>query len=80
PGVDAAIAAYRNAANDPDLAGLLSLFCATESVMTRWVRRGEEVAGVDDRGTTLVRVPMREPVHVRAGFDKVYQVMRSNCP
>ncbi|MGE0125265.1 MAG: 4Fe-4S dicluster domain-containing protein [Vicinamibacterales bacterium] len=80
PGVDAAIAAYRNAANDPDLAGLLSLFGATESVMTRWVRRGEEVAGVDDRGTTLVRVPMREPVHVRAGFDKVYQVMRSNCP
>jgi nitrate reductase beta subunit len=80
PGVDAAIAAYRNAPNDPDLAGLLSLFGATESVMTRWVRRGEEVAGVDDRGTTLVRVPLREPVHVRAGFDKVYQVMRSNCP
>ncbi|MGE3845022.1 MAG: 4Fe-4S dicluster domain-containing protein [Vicinamibacterales bacterium] len=80
PGVDAAIAAYRNAANDPDLAGLLSLFGATESVMTRWVRRGEEVAGVDDHGTTLVRVPMREPVHVRAGFDKVYQIMRSNCP
>ena len=80
PGVDAAIAAYRNAPNDPDLAGLLSLFGATESVMTRWVRRGDEVAGVDDRGTTLVRVPMREPVHVRAGFDKVYQVMRSNCP
>ncbi len=80
PGVEAAIAAYRNAANDPDLAGLLSLFGSTESVMTRWVRRGEEVAGVDDRGTTLVRVPMREPVHVRAGFDKVYQVMRSNCP
>jgi nitrate reductase / nitrite oxidoreductase, beta subunit len=80
PRVDAAIAAYRNAANDPDLAGLLSLFGATESVMTRWVRKGEEVAGVDDRGTTLVRVPMTEPVHVRAGFDKIYQVMRSNCP
>jgi nitrate reductase beta subunit len=80
PGVDAAIAAYRNAPNDPDLAGLLSLFGSTESVMTRWVRRGEEVAGVDDRGTTLVRVPLREPVHVRAGFDKVYQIMRSNCP
>jgi nitrate reductase / nitrite oxidoreductase, beta subunit len=80
PGVDAAIAAYKNAPNDPDLTGLLSLFGATESVMTRWVRRGEEVAGVDDRGTTLVRVPLTEPVHVRAGFDKVYQIMRSNCP
>lgn len=80
PGVDAAIAAYKNAANDPDLAGLLSLFGSTESVMTRWVRKGEEVAGIDDSGTTLVRVPMTEPVHVRAGFDKVYQIMRSNCP
>ena len=80
PGVDEAIKTYRNAPNDPDLAGLLGLFGSTESVMTRWVRRGDEVAGVDDRGTTLVRVPMREPVHVRAGFDKVYQIMRSNCP
>jgi nitrate reductase beta subunit len=80
PGLDAAIATYRNAPDDPDLAGLLSLFGSTESVMTRWLRRGEEVAGVDDRGTTLVRVPLKEPVHVRAGFDKVYQIMRSNCP
>jgi len=80
PGVDDAIKTYRNAPNDPDLAGLLGLFGATESVMTRWVRRGDEVAGVDDRGTTLVRVPMREPVFVRPGFDKVYQIMRSNCP
>ncbi len=80
PGVDEAIKTYRNAANDSDLAGLLGLFGSTESVMTRWVRRGEEVAGIDDRGTTLVRVPLREPVHVRAGFDKVYQIMRTNCP
>lgn len=80
PGVDAAIAAYKNAANDADLTGLLSLFGATESVMTKWVRKGEEVAGVDDKGTALVRVPLKEPVHVRAGFDKVYQIMRSNCP
>ncbi len=80
PGVDEAIKTYRNAPNDPDLAGLLGLFGSTESVMTRWVRRGDEVAGLDDRGTTLVKVPMREPVHVRAGFDKVYQIMRTNCP
>ena len=80
PGVDAAVAAYRNAPNDDDLAGLLSLFGSTESVMTRWVRRGQEVAGVDDRGTTLVRVPLTEPVVERAAFDRVYQIMRHNCP
>lgn len=80
PGLDAAIKTYRNAANDEDLAGLLSLFGATESVMTRWVRRGSEVAGVDDRGTTLIKVPLKEPVIERAGFDRVYQIMRTNCP
>jgi nitrate reductase beta subunit len=80
PGLDAAIQAYRNAPNDDDLAGLLGLFGSTESVMTRWVRRGSEVAGVDDRGTTLVRVPLREPVIERAAFDRVYQIMRTNCP
>jgi nitrate reductase beta subunit len=80
PGVDAAIAAYRNAPNDDDLAGLLGLFGSSESVMTRWVRRGQEVAGVDERGTTIVRVPLREPVVERAAFDRVYQIMRHNCP
>jgi nitrate reductase beta subunit len=80
PGVDAAIAAYKNAPHDDDLAGLLSLFGSTESVMTRWVRRGQEVAGVDDRGTTLVRVPLKEPVVERPAFDRVYQIMRHNCP
>ncbi|MGQ0734061.1 MAG: 4Fe-4S dicluster domain-containing protein [Acidobacteriota bacterium] len=80
PGVDAAVKAYRNAPNDDDLAGLLGLFGSTESVMTRWVRRGQEVAGVDDRGTTLVRVPLKEPVFTRPAFDKVYQIMRTNCP
>jgi nitrate reductase beta subunit len=80
PNVDAAVAAYRNAVNDDDLAGLLGLFGSTESVMTRWVRKGSEVAGVDDRGTTLVRVPLREPVFERSGFDRVYQIMRTNCP
>jgi nitrate reductase / nitrite oxidoreductase, beta subunit len=80
PGVDAAVAAYRNAPNDDDLAGLLGLFGSTESVMTRWVRQGQEVAGVDDRGTTLVRVPLKEPVVERAAFDRVYQIMRHNCP
>jgi len=80
PGVDQAIKTYRNAPNDPDLAGLLGLFGSSESVMTRWMRRGDEIVGADDNGTPLVRVPMREPVHVRPSFDKVYQITRVNCP
>jgi nitrate reductase beta subunit len=80
PGVDEAIRTYRNAVKDPDLAGLLGLFGSTESVMTRWRREGEQVVGMDDKGTPLVRVPLREPVHVRPAFDKLYQITRVNCP
>lgn len=80
PGVDDAIKTYRNAANDSDLAGLLGLFGSTESVMTRWSRRGEEVTGADDKGTPLVRVPLREPVHIRPVQDKIWPLTRVNCP
>jgi len=78
PGVDAALKTYRNA--DADLAGLLGLFGSTESVMTRWSRRGEEVVGADDSGTPLVRVPLREPVYIRPWYDKANNVFRVNCP
>jgi nitrate reductase / nitrite oxidoreductase, beta subunit len=80
PGVDAAIRTYRSAVNDMDLAGLLGLFGSSEGVMTRWRREGEQVVGMDDRGTALARVPLREPVHVRPAFDKLYQITRVNCP
>jgi hypothetical protein len=78
--VDEAIKTYRNAPNDPDLAGLMGLFGSTESVMTRWSRRGDEIVGGDDKNTPLVRVLMREPVHIRPAVDKLYQITRTNCP
>lgn len=80
PGVDAAIKTYLNAPSDLDLAGLLGLFGSSESVMTRWVRSGDNVVGFDERDTAVARVPLREPVHVRPAFDKLYQIRRSNCP
>jgi hypothetical protein len=48
--------------------------------MTRWSRRGDEVIGADDRNSPVVRVPLREPVHVRPAADKLYQIIRTNCP
>ena len=80
PGADDAIKAYRNAPNDPDLAGLLCLFGSTEMVVPRWRRQGDVVFGSDDKGAQLVRVPMKEPVHVRPAYDKLYQIARVNCP
>ncbi len=80
PGADDAVRTYRNAARDPDLAALLCLFGSSEMVMSRWRREGETVTGMDEKGAALVRVPMKEPVHIRAAFDARHQIVRVNCP
>jgi nitrate reductase beta subunit len=80
PGAEDALKTYRTAANDADLAGLLCLFGSTEAVVPRWKRQGDIVSGTDEKGATLVRVPMKEPVHVRAAYDTLYQIARVNCP
>jgi nitrate reductase beta subunit len=80
PGADAAVETYRGAADDPDLAGLLCLFGSTQNVVPRWKRAGDVVIGMDENGLELVRVPLREPVHVREAFDRVRGVARANIP
>ncbi len=80
PGVDAAIDTYRHAAEDADLTALLTLFGSTERLVSRWKRSGGEVAGFDEDGTEIVRVPLREPVFVRQAFDAARKVTRTNIP
>jgi nitrate reductase beta subunit len=80
PGAEAAVKTYRAAANDPDLTGLLGLFGSTEQVVPRWRRDGETVLGFNDEGVEIIRVPLREPVHVRPAYDQLYQIARVNCP
>ncbi len=80
PGVGEAIKTYESAKDDADLAGLMGLFGCTEQVMERWKRTGDSVIGMDAAGKELVRVPTREPMHVRAAFDTKYDVQRTNCP
>ena len=80
PGADAALAAYRSAPEDPDLAGLLGLFGSTQRVVPRWKREDDWVLGMDEQGQEIIRVPLREPVHIRPAFDTLYQVARTNCP
>jgi nitrate reductase beta subunit len=79
PGADAAVKTYRNAMNDPDLAGLLCLFGSTESIVPRFRRQGDVVVGADEKGEIL-RVPLKEPVHVRPAVDARNQLVRINCP
>jgi nitrate reductase beta subunit len=78
PGVDHAIETYRASADDPDLAGLLALFGSTPRIVPRWRRSGNDVIGFEEDGTEIIRVPLREPVHVRKAFDAALSVVRSN--
>jgi nitrate reductase beta subunit len=80
PGARQAIDDYRSAQDDLDLAGLLALFGSSERLMSRWKRDDETIAGLDDDGNELVRVPIKEPVTVRPAFDQLYQIARVNCP
>jgi nitrate reductase beta subunit len=80
PGVAQAIATYRGAANDPDLAGLLGLFGCAERAIPRWRRQGDTVMGLDESRKEIVRVPMREPIHILPAVDTKYGVVRTNCP
>jgi len=80
PGAAEAMKTYRSAMKDADLAGLLCLFGSTEAVVARFRRQGEVVTGSDDRGAEVVRVPLREPVHLRPALDAANQLVRINCP
>jgi nitrate reductase beta subunit len=79
PGVDAALETYQRSAEDPDLAGLLSLFGSTYRIVHRWKRSGDSVLGFDEHGAEIIRVPMREPVHVRMAFELQNEIARLNC-
>jgi len=80
PGAEAAVKTYRAAAEDQDLTGLLGLFGCTERVVPRWKRENDWIIGLDDQEKEIVRVPLREPVHIRAAYDEKHQIARVNCP
>jgi nitrate reductase / nitrite oxidoreductase, beta subunit len=78
PGVGEALATYRKAATDPDLAGLLALFGSTERIVHKFKRRGETMYGYDEEGREVVKVPIKEPVQVLVGFDPKRGVAPAN--
>jgi nitrate reductase beta subunit len=80
PDAESAIKTYRAAPNDLDVAGLLALFGSSERLMPRWRREDDWVVGMDEQDVEIVRVPLREPVHVGPAYDELYQIARVNCP
>ncbi|MBI5488734.1 MAG: dehydrogenase [Deltaproteobacteria bacterium] len=80
PGARAAIATYRSAAHDRTLAGLFTLFGCTQSTIARFAVRDDTAIAWGDDGEELVRVPLREPVTIRAPWDESLAVPRWNIP
>ncbi len=80
PGVEAAIDAYRAAADDAELAGLLGLMGSTERLIPWFRHENDWTIGYDEGGEEIIRVPLREPILVREAFDAAHQVARVNCP
>ena len=77
-GVPEAIATYRKAKDDKQLLGALLLFGATPDIVHHYKVEGRHTIGYDESGAELVRVPLREPIHVRAAYDARHEVYRTN--
>jgi nitrate reductase beta subunit len=77
-GVPEAIATYRKAAEDPKLLGALLLFGATPDIIHHYRVESDQAVGYDDGGSELVRVPLKEPIHVRAAYDDRINAYRTN--
>ncbi|MBI4863923.1 MAG: dehydrogenase [Candidatus Riflebacteria bacterium] len=80
PGAGAAVKAYREARQDPIVAGLLTLFGSTQRVLWRFKVENGFAHGYDEKGTQVVRVPVTEPTVVRTAFDETLRIARWNIP
>ena len=80
PSALTAVETYRNAPNDPELSGLLSLFGSTEQIVHRFKRSNDQMIGFDEGGKEIVRVPVKEPVYLSKALDVARDVARHNIP
>lgn len=78
PGVDKAIATYRNAKDDPELLGLLLLQGSSDRIIERFKVKNGMAIGYTAKGAEIVRVPLKEPLYVRPYHDVALGVHRLN--
>ncbi|MEW6743732.1 MAG: 4Fe-4S dicluster domain-containing protein [Planctomycetota bacterium] len=78
PLADQAVDTYRAATEDRTLAALLALFGCTPRTIDSFKVLGDQVAGCDEQGDEIVRVPIKEPVYVRAALDPATGAPRLN--
>lgn len=75
-----AVETYRQAKEDKTLAGLLALFGCTKYTICYFKIQHDEAIAYNQQREELVRVPIYEPVCVRAAFDETLQIARTNIP
>jgi nitrate reductase beta subunit len=80
PGARNAVELYKKGHEDQKLVGLLMLFGATEQIVSLFKVEGGlddgYCFGYDDKGTELVKVPLKEPIIVRKEYDEQRDVYR----
>ena len=77
-GVPQAIETYKRARDDKRLLGALMLFGSTPEILHRFRVSGDHAIGYDEKGGEVIRVPLTEPVQIRAFFDEARKVYRHN--
>jgi nitrate reductase beta subunit len=77
-GVEEAIATYRQAPQNKLLLGALFLFGATPFILHHYKVVNDSAIGYDENQKEIVRVPFREPIHVRAAYDARFESQRTN--
>jgi nitrate reductase beta subunit len=80
PGVENALTTYTNASKDMDLAGILTLFGCTEQIIPRFRREKDEMVGLDEKGSEIIRVPITEPTYIRQAIDAARGNLLTNIP
>jgi len=80
PAAKGAVQLYKKAYEDKKLIGLLMLFGATDRIIDSFEVSGDidngYCAGYDDKGSEIIRVPLKEPVIIRKEYDEKLDVHR----
>lgn len=80
PGAKNAVEMYRKAQDDLNLIGILMLQGSTDSIVHSYKVEGNikegHCIGYDEKGSEIVRVPLKEPIVIREGYDQQHDVHR----
>ena len=80
PGVDEAIANYRNAKNDPQTLASFLMFGNTPKIVHSVKAENDFAVGYNEKKEVVVKVPFTEPIFVRSFEDTQQGTFRHNTP